>query len=117
MKPMSGILGEVEAARYLRENGYTMMAANFNCRFGELDMVAEKDGILAIVEVKSRLENAWIAPIEAVDKNKIARIKLAADVYLKAEPFDGDIRFDVIEVLFNVSFEVVMVNHIQNTFI
>ena len=47
MKPMSGILGEVEAARYLRENGYTLMTANFNCRFGELDMVAEKDGVLA----------------------------------------------------------------------
>jgi len=116
MKPTSGILGEVYAARYLREHGYTPVAANFTCRFGELDIVAQKDDMLVVVEVKSRLKNSIYAPVEAVDAAKISRIKLAADVYLKTVPFDGNIRFDVIEVLFNEAFEVVETNHIINSF-
>ncbi|MBC3515812.1 YraN family protein [Neobittarella massiliensis] len=120
MKPMSGILGEVYAARFLRDRGYSLRAANFGCRFGELDIVAspsEQDDLLAVVEVKARLEGSMLRPIEAVTAQKVERIKLATRVYLQAAGLkDVQLRFDVIEVWLNEQFEVTRVEHLPNAY-
>ena len=46
--------GEAEAARYLERKGYKIIGLNYSCRYGEIDVIAEKDGYAAIVEVKLR---------------------------------------------------------------
>lgn len=116
MKPMSGILGEVMAARLLRDAGYTLLAANFSCRFGELDIVASTGDVVAVIEVKSRLENSLFAPAAAVTADKIRKIKLATQVYIKSVGYEGLVRFDVIEVLFDEQINPTKINHIINCF-
>ena len=117
MKNLSGYYGEIEAVRYLREQGYRLMAANYQTRMGEIDIVAKKDNILAVVEVKSRLDAPYLySAAEAVDYHKQRRIQLATQRYLQQSKYDGFVRFDVIEVYFNEQMEVVKINHIQNSF-
>ncbi len=49
-----GLFGEAETAKYLRKNGYTLLAHSYRCRFGEIDLIAQKKGMLCFVEVKLR---------------------------------------------------------------
>lgn len=62
----AGDRGEAMAAEYLRENGYEILASQFRCRFGEIDLIAEKDGVLLFVEVKLRTNLQYGAPREYV---------------------------------------------------
>ena len=117
MKSTSGILGEVETARLLRRKGYRLLRANFTCRYGELDIVAMDGDVLAVVEVKTRLQNALYPPAAAVTRQKRERIKLATGVFLAAYQLDDvQVRFDVVEVIMDERFEVVSVNHLENAF-
>ena len=53
-KKLLGREGEAEAARYLERKGYKILGLNYSCRYGEIDVIAEKGGYAAIVEVKMR---------------------------------------------------------------
>ena len=53
-KKLLGREGEAEAARYLERKGYKILGLNYSCRYGEIDVIAEKGGYAAIVEVKLR---------------------------------------------------------------
>ena len=64
-----GALGEQTAGRYLREHGYTICASNYQTAAGELDIVAEKDGTLCVVEVKTRQAGGFLPPSAAVSKS------------------------------------------------
>ena len=87
-----GNRGEAEVARYLRKKGYTLLASQWRCRFGELDLVArDRKGTICFVEVKLRTGTACGLPREAVDRRKQARLRTAAALYLST-------RFDVAEV-------------------
>ena len=93
-----GAAGEVMAARFLREKGYDIVGVNVRTRFGEIDMIAQKDSYLVFVEVKTRGEDALYEPREAVTDAKQSRILKTAALYLQAHPTDRQPRFDVIEV-------------------
>lgn len=116
MSAFSGALGEVYAARYLRERGYGIDCANYRTRLGEIDVVAKKDGVLAFIEVKTRSEGMIAPPAESVDTRKQKRIALAAAQYLKSEPPGLRTRFDVIEVYLGKDDALLDVRHIQNAF-
>ena len=74
-----GNRGEAEVARYLRKKGYTLLASQWRCRFGELDLVArDRRGIVCFVEVKLRSDTAHGLPREAVDRRKQERLRTAA---------------------------------------
>lgn len=93
-----GAAGEVIAARFLREKGYQLLGVNVRTRFGEIDMIAQKDSYLVFVEVKTRGEEALYAPREAVTASKQQKILKTAALYLRSHPTDLQPRFDVIEV-------------------
>ena len=80
MSEFIGALGEVFAARYLRDRGYKIVCANFRTRMGEIDIAAEKDGVLAFIEVKTRSAGMIAPPAESVDAHKQKRIAMAAAV-------------------------------------
>ena len=95
----AGDRGEAEVARYLRKKGYTLLASQWRCRFGELDLVArDKRGTICFVEVKLRSQGAIGLPREFVDARKQERLRTAAAAYLSTHDIDAPARFDVAEV-------------------
>jgi putative endonuclease len=95
----AGNRGEAEVARYLRKQGYTLLASQWRCRFGELDLVAQsKEGTICFVEVKLRSSGSIGLPREFVDHHKQERLRAAAAAYLSAHDMDAPARFDVAEV-------------------
>ncbi|AZB09407.1 YraN family protein [Chryseobacterium sp. G0162] len=94
-----GILAEELAADYLEKNGYKILARNFRFQKAEIDIIAEKDEFIIIVEVKARSTDAFILPQEAVTKTKIRSIVSAANHYLEEFNKQNEVRFDIISVL------------------
>lgn len=94
-----GIAGESIACKYLMHKGYCIKDRNWRSGHKELDIVAIKDDVLVIIEVKTRRNSDFGNPEDAVDNRKIRRIVLAADAYLKCKQIDATVRFDVITVV------------------
>jgi putative endonuclease len=92
--------GEEIAARFLAARGWRILGRNLRYgRTGEIDIVAERAGVLAFVEVKTRRGDAYGTPGEAVTWRKQRRIRELARHYLMSErPRAAAIRFDVVEV-------------------
>ena len=114
----NGILGERYAAEQLRKNGYRIVDANFRCRFGEIDIIAEKDGYIAFVEVKTRASNSFYSPAEAVTAAKQRKIITTANHYLLQSQSKLQPRFDVFEVVTasKNDFRVIKAEHIEDAF-
>lgn len=91
--------GEQLAANYLQAAGYVIRHRNWRCGHKELDIVAEKDGILAVVEVKTRKDTDYGTPEEAVTNGKIRRIVSSADAYVRKYAIDLPVRFDLITII------------------
>lgn len=108
---VKGDIGEDKAVKFLKSKKFKIVEKNFKNKLGEIDIIAEKDGLLVFVEVKNRETCMFGRPIEAVDYRKQNKIKKVAEIYLmlKNENF-RDVRFDVIEILGE------KINHIENAF-
>jgi len=112
----AGDRGEAQVARYLRKKGYTLLASQWRCRFGELDIVArDKRGTLCFVEVKLRGEGSIALPREFVDKRKQERLRAAASAYMSKHELDSPARFDVAEVYVEKNGEL-RVEYLENAF-
>lgn len=108
----TGNEGEEQATRFLRSQGYQILARNFRAAGGELDIVARHKNTLIFVEVKTRASTDFGGPAAAVTHTKQRRIIHAAMQYLKAKsPKFDSIRFDVICILPDT------IEHIPNAFI
>ena len=97
-KKLLGAFGEDAACRYLRRHGYTIVAKNFACRFGEIDIIARRGKYLAFVEVKMRKNADHGAAMEFVTPAKQRRVIAAAEFWLLGNKTRRQPRFDVIEV-------------------
>lgn len=93
-----GRWGEDRAAEYLRDRGYHILAANWKCRFGEIDLVAGDGTCLCFVEVKLRKSAAYGSAAEFVDRRKQSRLRATAELWLMRHPTDLQPRFDVVEI-------------------
>ena len=92
-----GKAGEDAAADCLAAKGYTILERNWRRNKLELDIVAYKDGVIVVVEVKTRTSD-YVDPIAAVTKAKIARTVRAANVYLQLFALPHEVQFDVVAV-------------------
>ncbi len=112
-----GNAGEAETARYLRRRGYTLLASQWRCRYGELDLVARsRQGVICFVEVKLRSGVGHGLPREAVDSRKQARLRSAAACYLSTHGLDAPARFDVAEVYTDRDHRIVRLEYLENAF-
>lgn len=93
-----GRWGEEQAAEYLRKQRYRILACNWRCRYGELDLVARDGKTLCFVEVKLRRSERYGRAAEQVDGRKQQKLKQSALAYLAQNPQDCPMRFDVIEI-------------------
>ena len=110
-----GEFGEQEAAKHLREKGYTIKSANFSTYVGEIDIIAENKDYLCFVEVKTRTEGAMLSPKSAVGVHKEKNIEGSAAIYMKRYPTKKIPRYDIIEIIVNDN-KVVSLNHIERAF-
>ncbi|WP_297789357.1 YraN family protein [uncultured Anaerococcus sp.] len=112
-KKQVGDYGENLVADLLRAKGYEIIARNYRKFFGEIDIVARNEELVAFVEVKTRKNKDFANPSEAVTFSKQAKIVKASQAYLMENDLtDSIIRFDVAEVI-RESGEV---NYIENAF-
>lgn len=95
---LTGAWGEQLAAQYLRKKGYRLVACNYRCRFGEIDLIVENRKFLVFVEVKLRKSDRFAAAMEFVDRKKQDRLRTTAELWLSLNPVEKQPRFDVIEV-------------------
>lgn len=98
-----GIYGEDLACKYLQAKGYVILERNFRCRrFGEIDIVASKAGVLSFIEVKTRRSSRYGKPAEAVTLAKQRKIYRVAQYYLQMRGLASRIpvlSFDVVEII------------------
>lgn len=94
-----GIEGENLAAGYLRSKGYSILERNWRYGKAEVDIIALKDDILAVVEVKSRSTDAFGMPEQFIDRTKIRLLRRAINAYVNMNRLDHEIRFDFIGIL------------------
>jgi putative endonuclease len=96
-----GDRGEQTAAEYLLREGYEILQRNFRFGRGEIDLIARKEGTIVFVEVKTRRNDSYGEPEEAVTPDKVRRIRRVASAYLSARRMgECDCRFDVVAVMY-----------------
>lgn len=93
-----GAWGEARAAEYLRKKGYSLVAAGYRSRFGEIDLIVQNRQFLVFVEVKLRKSARFANAYEYVDWHKQERLRMTASLYLSQNPTRLQPRFDVIEI-------------------
>ncbi|WP_261510527.1 YraN family protein [Chryseobacterium paludis] len=110
-----GKIAEDMAVEHLVKNGYKILTRNFRFQKAEIDIIAEKDNLIIITEVKARSTDAFILPQEAVTKTKIKSIVFATNHYLEEFDKHNEVRFDIITVMPDEKRKLV-IEHITNAF-
>ena len=95
---IAGAWGEERAAEYLRKKRYTLVAAGYYCKFGEIDLIVKDRKYLVFVDVKLRKNAKFAQAHEFVDRKKQERLRTTAALYLAENPTRLQPRFDVIEI-------------------
>ncbi len=93
-----GAWGEALAATFLEKKGCRIIARNYRCPYGEIDLVAEKEQYLLFVEVKLRKSARFAPAAEFVDRKKQQKLKITGEYWLMEHETDLQPRFDVVEV-------------------
>jgi len=110
-----GIEGEKIATDYLLKKGYTIRERNWRYKKAEVDIIAERDEILAIIEVKTRSSNYFGNPQDFVNQKKIQLLTEAINEYVNKYDLDVEVRFDIIAILKNQhKFEI---EHLEDAFL
>ncbi len=110
-----GQRGEDYAARRLTALGYTILARNWRCPAGEIDLVAEQQNVLVFVEVRTRRGDRLGTPEESITPAKRARLIAAAETYLdEHEETNRDWRIDLVAIEIGLHNEVLRCEVIEN---
>jgi putative endonuclease len=95
-----GRSGEELAADLYRREGFTIVERNYRCREGEIDVIAQRAGVVVFCEVKTRHSSRWGEPSEAVGFHKQRRLRRLAACWLgERRPRFSEVRFDVVSVV------------------
>jgi putative endonuclease len=93
-----GKFGEKLAVDFLQLSGYKILETNWTFKKAEIDIIAQKENVLAIVEVKTRSSIAFGLPQEFVKTKKIQLLVKAVNAYVNSNNLDFEVRFDIISV-------------------
>ena len=106
--------GEEIAVKHLSKSGYKILSRNWRFKQLEIDIVAIKDNLLVIAEVKTRSDNYFLNPEDSVTLKKQRFLFEAAEAYLESYDLDYELRFDIISVIHNNN--KYNIDHIENAF-
>src|SRR5690606_41330567 len=96
----TGKRGEDAAVRLLQQQGYQIRHQNWRYKNLEVDIIADDGDILVFVEVKTRASHAYGMPYEFVDYAKQAKLTRAANQYIAATRYGGEIQIGVVAIMF-----------------
>ena len=113
-----GHWGEQTAGEYLRKKHYKLVAMNYTCRMGEIDLIAKNREYIVFVEVKLRKDASFAEAREFVTRAKQERIIKTASLWLAHNETGLQPRFDVIEIYApdGPKSRAIKINHIENAF-
>ena len=94
-----GRKGESEAVLYLRQQGYQILITNWRFKHLEIDIIAMKNSTICFIEVKTRRNNLFAEPQQALTRAKQKNILIAANQYIQENKIDNPIRFDLITII------------------
>lgn len=106
--------GEQIAMDFLLKKGYEIRCKNYRYLKSEIDIIASKGNILAIVEVRARSNDQIIAIADTITKKKIKLLVQGADHFVTENELDVEVRFDVITILKNQS--IFKIEHLESAF-
>ncbi|MFH1121578.1 MAG: YraN family protein [Bacteroidota bacterium] len=109
-----GRQGEEIALQFLREKGYTICDTNWRFGKDEIDIIAEKDGFLIVVEVKTRSSAFFGEPEMFVNAGKQRFLVRATQAYAEKNDIRLEVRFDVVSIILNSTTK--KVKHIEDAF-
>jgi len=98
IKHTHGREGETLARAWLEKRGYRILSTNYRYRKYEIDIIAEKGEVLAIVEVKARGAGSWQRPSEALNRKQQRQIITAANAWVEEHACDLEVRLDLIAI-------------------
>jgi putative endonuclease len=110
-----GKKGEILAVEYLQGKGYQIIEKNWKYKRKEIDLIARKNNLIIVVEVKTRSSDAFGHPEEAVNRTKQKYLIEAADQYLQQLNYDAEVRYDIISII--LSGEDINISHFKEAFI
>lgn len=93
-----GNIGENTAASFLSENGYIIRERNYHSRYGEIDIICEKDGFIVFTEVKLRKKNPRVGTLESVSAAKQRKIIETSVMYMQDRDISLQPRYDVVSI-------------------
>ncbi|MBQ2153776.1 MAG: YraN family protein [Oscillospiraceae bacterium] len=95
---LTGRWGEALAAEYYRKKHYELVALNYSCRYGEIDVIVRNRRFIVFVEVKLRKSEQFARAADYVDVAKQNRIRTTASLWLSLNETALQPRFDVVEI-------------------
>lgn len=110
-----GKRGEEIAAAYLQNLGYRIMHTNWRCGRAEVDLIADQQGTIIFVEVKTRSSIDYGHPEDFVSYKKEKQLEFASSAYIEMTQHQGEIRFDIIAIVFENK-HLYKINHIEDAF-
>lgn len=112
-----GMLGEEKSVEYLQSKGYVIKQRNWRSGKYEIDIVAENDKYVVIVEVKTRKSGTLLSPVESVNKTKIRNLVYAANAYIRRFNVTKQTRFDIISMTIDSTGSVDGFEHLEDAFL
>ena len=109
----TGKQGEQLAKEFLETNNYVILETNYRYKKAEIDIIATKENILAIIEVKTRTSTHFGEPESFVNNKKIKLILEATNAYIMEKDLDLEVSLDIISVVIGKENEI---NHIPNAY-
>lgn len=109
-----GKKGEQMAVDFLVEKDYVILERNYRFDRAEVDIIAKKEDVLAIVEVKTRSSIDFGNPQDFVKPKQIKRLVKAVDQYVLVNNLDVEVRFDIIAIV--KEGQKVTIEHLENAF-
>ena len=99
---------------FLQRDSFTILETNWRFQKAEVDIIAQKDGFLIFIEVKTRGSKKFGNPSDSIDKKKISLYKDAVEGYLEQYPSELEVRFDVVNII--IGKDETEIEHIPNAF-
>jgi putative endonuclease len=110
-----GRMGESLAVAFLEKKGYAIIERNYRTPHGEIDLIVNRDKLIAFVEVKTRASNSLGPPEISITPRKIEHMRNAAEYFIQQHPeMANDWRIDAITIQLNTNQSAPLIDHFEN---